>query len=546
MRKAGVYVLITSVLILLLVTSSTSLSLLVSTVILPSSGTISGSIGQPTYSISQTGTVFNVISKPNGTVVYSNTNAVTALEQAAKIANGTSLYVNITATCATNIRLQYLVNEKITFDPNSLLTLTNWVNVTLFQIWDCVNVNIIGINIDGNGAYQRGYSSVGGLSMGDCANCLVTQANITNCENSGILIGNNYAKTRQGNGVPATNNGITNSTITFAGWNGISIGWGGSDTKDCYAINNTVAYCSDVGITSYGIRTIITNNYIHNMNGTTGDQNSRYGIAIEGDGYATDNIIANNTIEDCAGDAWCGVGIVVGTGAGTTSNFVIHNNIINCQSGIQVDSDGSVVTRNAISYNGAGHPSGDGGILLTSVTNVIVSSNTITSSSTNPSLGPIIWIQDSANCIIANNTGTVGSTISNGLYFFTSNNNVAQNNNIQAGTGVRISASSYNNKIDQNTLTNCTNRIIDSGSGTIVDPTSSAAYTLTFCNPYDGTSRGTYIYSNSTQISISLTPGGVLNIDGSDVTLTNNAYTLNMRQDHYAYALGGTATISTI
>jgi hypothetical protein len=52
---------------------------------------------------------------------------------------------------------------------------------------------------------------------------------------------------------------------------------------------------------------------------------------------------------------------------------------------------------------------------------------------------------------------------------------------------------------------------------------------------------GTYSYSNTTQTIITVTPNSgynaVLNVDGSNVTLTSNAYTVNMNQDHFAYVL---------
>ena len=43
-----------------------------------------------------------------------------------------------------------------------------------------------------------------------------------------------------------------------------------------------VAYCGDVGISTYGISSVIKNNYVHDMNGTLGYNNAQWGIAIEG------------------------------------------------------------------------------------------------------------------------------------------------------------------------------------------------------------------------------------------------------------------------
>jgi len=535
LKKTNICVPLVPILVLLLASYSISSSSTFSSVILPSTGSISSGMPGPTYSILQTGTVTRVVSEPSGTIVYYNANANLAFGAAfGYVASGGNIRVQAGTYTANDSSITMLNcnNVYVTFQPNAILTITDWANTAVFRMENDANCIISGIGIDGNAANQLSSSTIGGVIMVDCSNCLVTGANITNCRASGFLTGDNHAGHQP--------NGIINSIVTFAGWNGISLGWGGTDTIGAFAKNNTVAYCSDVGITGYGVRCVIIGNYIHDMNGTTGDGgNAHYGIAVEENGY---DIIANNTIENCVGAAWHGVGIITNTGAMTTSNLIIYNNITNCNGGISLSGDNDVVMYNTVTEWGA--VGGSGGInFWSSAEDGICSFNTLKSIN---DVYDAIMISGAGNCTVSNNKITMNTayTISGVLICNSAHENLVRYNNIQARTGITIQSGCSSNKLDQNTLTNCTTRISDSGTGTIINPTYSATYKLTFANVYDGSAHGTYIYPNSTQVSITLSSGGVLNVDGLNVTLAGNAYTLSMNQDHYAYALG-TTTINS-
>ena len=146
------------------------------------------------------------------------------------------------------------------------------------------NCVISDVTINGNAVNQLVGDSDMGILIGSSTNSYVTGATITNCRIYGFYsYVTNYA-------YPNANNGIINSVVTNCGWNGIQVGYGGVDSG-LYAINNTVAYCSDVGISAQGHSCLVENNYVHDMNGTTGSNNARWGIATEtGNGH---NIIGN-------------------------------------------------------------------------------------------------------------------------------------------------------------------------------------------------------------------------------------------------------------
>jgi hypothetical protein len=334
-------------------------------------------------------------------------------------------------------------------------------------------------------------------------------------------------------------NGIVDSTVTFCGWNGISLGWGGSYTRGAYAINNTVAYCSDVGITAWqSLNSRIINNYVYDMNGTTGDVNSHDGIDIEyGANYS---IVEHNTIVNCVHGIWSATGVIT-----PHSNLIAYNNVTNCRWGIFSGSPNDVITQNYVKNWG----DWSGGGIQVDQNNIIVSFNILIN--TNASVtGPAITIGEYSgvtNCSACNNTITTQVASGTPAIYVElgSNSSIIEGNNVQASVGVQIyGAQCTSNIISGNNLVNCTTGISNSGTGTIVNPTSSATYTLTFSNLYDGSSQGRYAYSNTTDIIFTVTSGGILNVDGSNVTLTNNAYVLLMNKDHFVYAIGGTVTFS--
>jgi parallel beta-helix repeat protein len=171
------------------------------------------------------------------------------------------------------------------------------MNVAAILLNNANNWLIQNPTINGNAANQV-ISGLGpnGIEMTMSSNCCVDGAYIYNCRQFGFYPQYNVVRC-----------GIANSKITNCGWNGILLGGGGGGENELYAINNEVAYSGDVGISSYSNSSTIQNNYVHDINGTTGGGgNSHMGIASESGGNDT---ISNNTVVSCD------FGITISTGS---------------------------------------------------------------------------------------------------------------------------------------------------------------------------------------------------------------------------------------
>ncbi len=498
------------------------------------------------YTLATNATSNYVLAK-NGKVLSSSTNPVTAFGTATTDANGATLYVAAgTYTFTSVFYMDSLANEAITFSPNSLITITSATTGEAFGLFYDTNCTLIGLQGNGNAVNIASPTDNGFVEIWDCDGCVVTQANITNCARYGVGTGDDsagYVAPTSTSHIPC---GVTNSLITFCDWNGISLT--GDDYGD-YAMNNTVAYCSDVGITCWAANgCYVIGNYIHDMNGTTGAESpnpsAHYGIAVEdNDGYET---IENNTIVNCGGTAGVqGVGICIGTGNAVYSNLIAYNNITNCNDGIaSYLAVGDVITCNLIANWGTGYVFGINPIQST---NEIITSNTLISSSTSTSLGYAIYSESSNNCSICDNTITIQLAASDRGIVVGSNYNLVSGNNVQASTGIYIASGCVDSRVYQNTLGKCTTQVSNSGTGTITTFRSPAILTLN-CPSYYGTvspAAGSYSESTSTQVTITLTPEAgytsTLNVDGVNVTLTDNAYTLSMSSDHTVYAIFSTS-----
>jgi parallel beta-helix repeat protein len=422
-----------------------------SSVTLVSTGTISPSENplesNANYIISEESSTVFVYNVTSGSDVYSSSNVELAFETAfGYLANGQKLVVQpATYTSTTShIDMTSCTNATVVFESGAIMTIANGLDVTVLELVDCINCTVINAQINGNGLNQNTPWLTDGILFYNCGGCLVVNATITNIYRDGFATNEDVS-----GHLP---NGIINSTITFCGWNGITLGGGGLDTIGAYAINNTVAYCSDVGITSYGIASVIRNNTVHDMNGTTNTQ-AHYGIAVEENG---NNIIENNTCYNC------GNGVNLGAGGGNTFRY---NNFSNCDSGIFVsDAGNNVITQNTVTNWGETYSFG---IALYWGYNNSVSFNTLTSDKTGQANS--FYVYNSSRNIISNNTITTLTTASSyGAYLeVNASNNVIEFNNIQAATGINIhGATCVNNTIWQNTLTNCTTNVRDTGTNT--------------------------------------------------------------------------------
>jgi hypothetical protein len=380
---------------------------------------------------------------------------------------------------------------------------------------------ISGVTIDGNavnqngglwGNYPKQASGIGVTGF----DTLITNCSIHDCRVFGV-----WATFSSGN------SGVVNCSVYDCGANAIQLN-GIAD----YAVHNVCWGCSDVGISTYGSSSVIADNYVYDINGSTGFVNSRLGIACESNSYA---VIVNNTVNNC----YYGIATMNTASPNSHSNYIAYNNIFNSVSGVGVslgDDGYNVATHNYI--NG----SWVRGIEVGSVGN-IVSFNTIVGVTTNQ--GAICLNSASSNSILNNTVTLSGSGY--GIWLIANDNqNIVQGNNVQASAGIVISNSNcYSNKLSNNILNNCTTQISDSGTGTIINPTSRNDNSLIFCNVYDGSGKGLYVYANTTMCTITLDVGGVLNVNGVNVSLMDHKYTLAMDEDYFVYVIGSSASIST-
>jgi hypothetical protein len=486
------------------------------------------------FTLVSNATAYYIINK-TGSFIYDSASPNTAFTALGTYANNSkSSYVNCSLVGASSFSADNLRDVYFSMDSSVNMTINDAVDQSVLVANNAFNVTFYKFNIDGNADGQTTAWVTNGIFLWNCGNCLVLNSTITNVYRDGYQSGDDVA----GN----SPNGIINSTITFCGWNGMSLGAGGSNTHEAYAINNTIAYCSDVGITNLGYSNLIQGNYIHDMNGTTNTQ-AHWGIGIEAGAYHT---IVNNRLENL------GSGVSIAPQYTNTlpsnSNYIAYNTFLNCNGSISNSGWGyDVITHNTITNWGIGASWAVFGIKLDSNayvvnTNNIVSFNTFISDSVDSDLGNPIYHYNSTNNAIYNNTITVPLAANgNGIMIqTTSNGTIVQGNNIQAKTGIYITSGCNLNKLNQNTLGNCTTGYTDLGTGTIINPISSPTYTLTLNNIFDGSAQGVYSYSNTTQKI--LTTSGVLNVDGTNVT---SPYTMTMNTDHFAYVLDGSASIGS-
>jgi hypothetical protein len=551
MRKPNIYALTTAIVILLLASYSISQALIVANVTMSSYGTIFATLAPLTahpsydYTMDSNSTAYYIIAR-NGSFMYNNAEANTALQHLGSYVNGSkSAYISCSmTTTATNRSFTFtdIVNASFTFSPTSLLTMGSGVGdaaplTAVIFATTCRNITFYYPTINGLASTQGGTNRHPcGIIFSDCSDSVVIGANITNIRMHGFLV----LSSRDGfNPV-----GIRDSNVTYCGWNGIVLGNGYGDnfTRNAYAINNSVSHCSDVGINSYTYGAQILNNTVFLMDGTTGyGGNAHWGIAIEGGAFhkIIDNVVYN-----------CSFGITISPDPGgatvTPSHSILikGNTIYNCREGI-VNSGlnsaslthGNVITLNNISTWSRGYKGY--GIDNIAASNCIISFNTLTNLLADADMA--MQLVTCTNMTVQSNTVTlnkIDSYNAAGVFVSNSNNSLVEDNTIVGYLGLNVNFGSYYTKFSGNTISNCNTTLYDGGVGTITNPTSSASYTLTVCNPHDGSAQGTYVYPISTQVTIALPSGGLLNVDGSSVTLTNNVYQLSMVQDHFVYVSG--------
>lgn len=527
MKKPNTSLIAAIVFVLLFSLSSVVSGTSNASIIIASSGSISinENLGQ-SYIIHQSYGTNYIQNVSSGLDIYSSSNVVNTFSTAFSfVSTGGKITVFPgTYTATASVVMTGCSNINLVFEKGAVLTIGNHVNQNVLLLNYVLDSTFTNVTINGNKANQDTAWTTDGIYLWNCANVVFVGANITNVFRDGFATANSLPGP-SGN----SNNGIINSTVWNCDWNSITLGSGGFYTLNDYAINNDIAYSADVGISTYGINTMIRDNYIHDMNGTT-DTRAQYGIATELDQVGSGSYakIINNIIVRCL------YGVVLGNDG--TGNL-IKNNFINCSSGIASSADNNVITQNTIVNVSSG---GNAGIFLELNNNDIVSFNNITCS---VGANQAIYLHISNNTFISNNTivsPNVGVYLDSNVY-----NSIIENNAVIGITGVKISSSSdINNKISGNTF-NCNTNVSNAGTGTIINPPFSDSYILIINDPStDGLitpSVGIYNYHSTSKVSIVLTPPNdyysALNIDGVNVTLADNTYSLEMNMDHIVYTV---------
>jgi hypothetical protein len=432
------------------------------------SGTIQNLQTEYSYLVNIVGSDYQIRNGTTGQVIRSGPNATQVINQAiANLNQGDSILfepgiytLNGSITCFNKNGMT------LNFAGGSLLFVSNGTNNPAIVLVGCSNSVISNPTIDGNAPNQVAAldgtygshgieitSNVPGKNALNYSNVLVTGANITNVRQFGV-----YILAWEEGDYHSTNCGIRNSVFTFCGWNGITLADGGISN---YAINNTVAYSSDVGITNYGQSNIVENNYIYDMNGTTGGGgNSQWGIGVEG---GSNHMIINNFISTCK----YGIRSTVGT-----SNLITQNSIYNCsQGGIELDTDFNRVINNTVTqwdYLNKWMPA-----IWIYGNNNQVSDNIL--NSTYPH-GTGLYLYGNSSQIIGNiiTTSNIQGGNNEGIAVYSgSYGSNIEHNTISGGTGsagVYVHSGAYDTVIVNNNLTSCTNtqKILDLGSGTSI------------------------------------------------------------------------------
>ena len=232
----------------------------------------------------------------NGQLLYNSTSATSVIESA--IGNYSTVTIKSGSyTVSTQIYFSGISNIDLIFDKGAKLTAGTNLNLAVIYLNACNNWLIQGGEINGNAANQNagtGYPNwANGIQAYACNNVLITQMNIYNCKIFGVFFDGNGASPF------GSHNGLTYSNLTSNLWNGAEVSW----STYCYFDHNEISHSSDVGISSFANYTSITNNYIHDLDQTSGGGgNSQVGVYIEAQDpeYAYFDTIAGNTIVNVA------------------------------------------------------------------------------------------------------------------------------------------------------------------------------------------------------------------------------------------------------
>lgn len=306
-----------------LVLSGFSAGQLESSVTLSSSGVVQQtSIGTYSYIISVSDSNYQMINGTTGQIIFQSTNSSQVFSNVVgNCSVGSSVDVESGVYAVNTMWTMIKVNNvTVNFEQGAELVAGNNLNTSVLMLFQSNNDSINGITIDGNAANQAvvdgdtwncggglWYMQTDGVYIAG-SNDEVNNAFIYDCRMIGVQI---WVDGAFGN---AVNSGVVNSKIYDCGWNGFTAG--NPFDLNCYLINSEVYGCSDVGASTYGTCSLITGNYVHDLNGTTGGGgNAEWGIAVEGGCNST---ITQNTIQNCS----------IGIEDSGLNNCIISNNLV--------------------------------------------------------------------------------------------------------------------------------------------------------------------------------------------------------------------------
>ena len=308
--------------------------------------------GPYSYIISVSGSNYQMTDGTTGQIVFQSTNSSQVFSNVVgNCSAGGSIDVKSGVYTVTATWLISGVNGiTLNFENGAKLVAGNGLNSDVLWLSNSNNDLINGITIDGNAANQAPLSGKGITIAG--SNDEVNNALIYDCSDFGVQT---YRWAHSGSGyiqVTPTHSGVINSKIYNCGSNGVTFVNG---SISCYLINSEIYGCSDVGASTCGVGTLITGNYIHDLNGTTGSGgNAKWGIAVEA-GY--NDVITGNTVLNCS------VGIHVNQNNCTISDNTISNSTF----GIELNGKEEGCSYNTVEDNYVGL-AGSVGIFLTGAT----------------------------------------------------------------------------------------------------------------------------------------------------------------------------------
>ena len=362
---------------------------------------------------------------------------------------GSSIYVESGIYTVNTMWTMLNVNSiTINFESGAELVAGNGLDTSVLMIGEpnnpCNNIQINGITINGNAANQAitnipidyglviGYPN--GIS-GSGNNIEIDNANIYNCRVMGVSINwmaNGFSAE------PSVNSGVTNSLIYDCGWNSVEF-YGGLDN---YLTNSTIYGDSDVGVSCQGSGDVVAGNYVHDMNGDIGSENSEWGIAVEAGG---NDIITNNIVYNA----------VMGIQISGFNNCTVSDNTISCSPNYDIAYGYCGVAGQTYGINGAGSQC--------TITDNTVTGMLCNTATTNGGMG-INWAGTlstiSGNTV--SNCGSAGICLNSGATSNTVNSNTISGTGTgrdytmkYGGCGIEVVAGSNNNYISQNQIFSC-------------------------------------------------------------------------------------------